>query len=114
MNDQKTVRILSIDIFRGYLLILMVLVHFVVYWGDSDAVNTLPYFFLNHVIADWGAAGFLMMMGMSQVFSAQRHEGENKVAAFKRAMVRGDSFSPWESSCWPLPGDPLTSGNGIF
>jgi uncharacterized membrane protein len=89
MNNKKNERILSIDIFRGYLLILMVLVHFVVYWGDSDAVNTLPYFFLNHVIADWGAAGFLMMMGMSQVFSAQRHEGENKVAAFQRAMVRG-------------------------
>lgn len=89
MNNQKTGRILSIDIFRGFCLILMVLVHFVVYWGDSDAVNTWPYFVLNHVIADWGAAGFLMMMGMSQVFSAQHHEGENNIPAFKRALIRG-------------------------
>jgi len=89
MNNQKTERILSIDILRGFCLILMVLVHFVVYWGDSAAVNTWPYFFLNHVIADWGAACFLMMMGMSQVFSAQHHEGENYIPAFKRALIRG-------------------------
>ncbi len=89
MNNQKNERILSIDILRGFCLVFMVLVHFVVYWGDSAAMNTWPYFFLNHVMADWGAACFLMMMGMSQVLSAQHHAGENNVLAFKRALIRG-------------------------
>ncbi len=62
MNNQKNERIISIDILRGFCLFFMVLVHFVVYWGDSAAMTTWPYFFLNHVMADWGAAGFLMMM----------------------------------------------------
>ena len=89
MNDKKSDRILSIDILRGFCLIFMVLVHFVIYWGDSSAVNTGLYFFLNHVMADWGAACFLMMMGMSQVFSAQHRDGENTILAFKRALIRG-------------------------
>jgi uncharacterized membrane protein len=89
MNDRKTERILSIDILRGFALIFMVLVHFVVYWGDKAAVNTWPYFFLNHVMADWGATCFLMMMGMSQVFSSHHRAGEGRFPAFKRALIRG-------------------------
>ena len=88
-EDKKSERILSVDLLRGFALICMVLVHFMVYLGDAAAVDTWPYFFLNHVLADWGAAGFLMMMGMSQVLSVQKHVRENNLLIFRRTLIRG-------------------------
>jgi uncharacterized membrane protein len=82
-------RVLSIDVMRGFALIFMVLVHFMVYLGDATkATTTWPYFFLNHVLGDWGAACFLMMMGMSQVLSADKRSLDN-VQLFRRALIRG-------------------------
>jgi uncharacterized membrane protein len=81
-------RVLSIDILRGFALIFMVLVHFMVYFGDSAAMNTWPYFLLNHVLGDWGAACFLMMMGMSQVLSADKRAVDS-LTLFQRALIRG-------------------------
>ena len=81
-------RVLSIDIVRGSALILMVLIHFMVYFGDSTAMNTWPYFFLNHVLGDWGAACFLLMTGMSQVLSSQKQSVDSGLL-FRRALIRG-------------------------
>ena len=88
-EDKKSERILSVDVMRGFALICMVMVHFMVYLGDAAAVDTWPYFFLNHVLGDWGAACFLMMMGMSQVLSAQKHVGEDNRLIFRRTLIRG-------------------------
>ncbi len=82
-------RILSIDILRGGALIGMVLVHFMIFFGNDGAVDSWPYFILNHVLGDWGAACFLMMMGMSQVLSWQKHVDDNEMLLFKRALIRG-------------------------
>ncbi|MBF0551716.1 MAG: DUF1624 domain-containing protein, partial [Deltaproteobacteria bacterium] len=88
-EDKKLTRILSIDVLRGFALICMVMVHCMVYWGNTAAVDTWPYFFLNHILADLGAPCFLMMMGMSQVLSAQRHVEEDNWLIFKRTLIRG-------------------------
>lgn len=88
-GDNKPERILSIDVMRGFALIGMVLVHFMIFYGNDSAVDTWPYFILNHILGDWGAACFLMMMGMSQVFSGEKHKEEGNLILFKRALVRG-------------------------
>jgi uncharacterized membrane protein len=81
-------RVLCIDILRGFALMCMVLVHFMIYFGDSRAADTWLYFFFNHMLGDWGAAAFLMMMGMSQVLSADRRALDNFLL-LQRATVRG-------------------------
>jgi uncharacterized membrane protein len=88
-EDIKTDRVLSVDVLRGFALICMVLVHVMIYFGDQTAVETWPYFVLNHVLADWGASCFLMMMGMSQVLSGRKHVGEDNLLIFRRALIRG-------------------------
>ncbi len=40
-------------------------------------------------MGDWGAACFLMMMGMSQVLSDEKHEDEANSLLFRRALIRG-------------------------
>jgi len=82
-------RILSIDVYRGFALVFMVLVHFGIYYGNEDATRSFAIFFFDHVLADWGAAAFLMMMGMSQVLSAKRIGKPDNRLLFKRALVRG-------------------------
>ena len=81
-------RVLSIDIMRGFALMCMVLIHFMIYFGDSTAVSTWPHFILDHVLGDWGAACFLMMMSMSQVLSADKRT-DDPLPLFKRALIRG-------------------------
>jgi len=88
-TSQRAERILSIDVMRGFALICMVLVHFVIFYGNEGAADTWPYFILNHVLGDWGAACFLMMMGMSQVLSGEKHKDESNRILFKRALIRG-------------------------
>ena len=70
-EDKKTERIISVDVTRGLALILMVMVHFMVYLGDAAAVDTWPYFLFNHVLADWGAVCFLLMMGIGILCSVR-------------------------------------------
>lgn len=82
-------RILSIDVLRGFALVCMVLVHFTIYYGNEAAAHTFTFFFLNDAMADWGAAAFLMMMGMSQVLSAKRNKKPDNRLLFKRALLRG-------------------------
>jgi uncharacterized membrane protein len=85
----STQRILSIDIIRGFALIGMVMVHFMVYFGNAEAMNTWLYFGFNHLLGDWGAGGFLMLMGISQVLSGSKHTDLNHRLLFKRALIRG-------------------------
>jgi uncharacterized membrane protein len=86
---KKPERIISVDVLRGFALICMVMIHVMIYLGDAAAVDTWPYFLLNHVLADLGAAGFLMMMGISQAISAQRYAREDNLLIFKRTLIRG-------------------------
>jgi uncharacterized membrane protein len=82
-------RVLSIDVFRGFALVFMVLLHFGIYFGNEEADRHFLMIFFNHCLGDWGAAAFLMMMGMSQVLSAKRMEKPDNRLLFKRALVRG-------------------------
>ena len=82
-------RILSIDLLRGFALIFMVLIHFMVYFGNQEAVHTWLYFVLNHGMGDWGAGAFLMMMGMSQALSDQKHKDLTQRGLFRRIVTRG-------------------------
>ena len=82
-------RVLSIDVLRGFALICLVLIHFMIYFGNLGAISTWPYFILQYALAGWGAAAFLMMMGMSQVLSSKKLEAPDNMLLFKRALVRG-------------------------
>lgn len=81
-------RVRSVDVLRGFALIAMVLIHFVIYFGDEGAMNTWPYFVLNDLLADFGAAGFLTMVGISQVLSAARTPDAEALLLFKKAALR--------------------------
>lgn len=80
-------RVISIDVLRGFALIGMVMVHFMIFFGNEASVDTWPYFFFNHVLGDWGAACFLMLMGMSQVISKKKNT--DNTLLFKKALLRG-------------------------
>ncbi len=82
-------RTLSIDIIRGFALVCMVLIHFMVYFGNKNAMNHWLYFGFNHILGDWGAGCFLMIMGASQVLSGQKHTELKGNLLFKRALIRG-------------------------
>lgn len=81
-------RVRSVDVLRGFALMCMVLVHFEVYFGDAGAQQSWIYFTLNHLLADWGAAAFLMMMGISQVLAGTRYTDAGEWFLFKKAGVR--------------------------
>lgn len=113
-TQTKPARILSIDIARGFALICMVLVHFMIYYGNDEAERSIFYFLLNDGLADWGAAAFLMMMGMSQVLSAARRQESDLWFSFKRILLRGAylfivglvmllvAFGPDDMWCWDI------------
>ena len=82
-------RVISIDVFRGFFLFIMVLVHFVIAYSSEEATNSFLYFFFDDALADWGAASFLLMMGISQVLSAKRVGDVDNLLLFKRALLRG-------------------------
>jgi uncharacterized membrane protein len=88
MTSGNNERVQSIDVLRSLALVGMVLVHFMVYFGDSKAKDSLLYFSFNHILGDWGAAAFLLMMGMSQVLSAHRWALDN-TQLLRRATIRG-------------------------
>jgi uncharacterized membrane protein len=88
-DGSNTQRALSIDIIRGFALICMVVIHFMVYFGNAEAMNTWLYFSLNHILGDWGASGFLMIMGISQALSGRKHTDLSNRVLFKRALIRG-------------------------
>jgi uncharacterized membrane protein len=82
-------RIISIDVLRGFALVCMVLVHFTYHYGNEAAADSFISFFFNDVLADWGAAAFLMMMGISQALSSRRMGKPDNRLLFKRALLRG-------------------------
>ncbi len=82
-------RVISIDVLRGFALVCMVLVHFTYHYGNGEAAGTFIYFFFSDVLADWGAAAFLMMMGISQALSANRMKDLDNRLLFRRALLRG-------------------------
>ena len=90
-SDTKTTsgRIISIDVLRGFALVCMVLVHFVYHYGNEAASHSFLSFFFSDVLADWGAAAFLMVMGISQALSARRMEKPDNRLLFRRALLRG-------------------------
>ena len=67
----------------------MVLIHFGIFYGNEESAKDYLMLFLDHGLADWGAAAFLMMMGMSQVLSAKKFDKPDSRLLFKRALVRG-------------------------
>jgi len=79
----------SIDIIRGFALVCMVVIHFIIYFGDAQAANTWLYFAFNHLLGDWGASCFLMMMGLSQVFSGRKHTDLDRGLLLRRSLIRG-------------------------
>ena len=79
-------RVLSVDLLRGFSLVCMVLIHFIIYWGNEAAMHTWLYFTFNDLLADWGAAGFLMMMGISQVLSAAKTPNAAELVLFKKSF----------------------------
>ena len=81
-------RIESIDILRGFALMCMVLVHFIIYFGNEAASHMWLYFIFNHLLGDWGAGGFLMIMGVSQVFSAAKRPEVPSRFLFNKVAVR--------------------------
>jgi uncharacterized membrane protein len=81
-------RVLSVDLLRGFSLVCMVLIHFMIYWGNAAAMDSWLYFALNDLLGDWGAAGFLMMMGISQVLSAAKAPTAAEIVLFKKALLR--------------------------
>lgn len=45
VDDTAPGRVLSVDVMWGFVLICVVMVHFMVYLGDAASVDTWPYFF---------------------------------------------------------------------
>jgi uncharacterized membrane protein len=58
-------RVRSIDLLRGISTLGMVLVHFLIYYGNEAAMGSMLYFVMNNVLGNVGAAGFLALAGMS-------------------------------------------------
>ena len=82
-------RIVSIDVLRGASLALMIIIHSMVAYGNAEAKESFLYFIFDHLIGDLGATWFLMMVGMSQVLSADRKKGLGELDLMKKALLRG-------------------------
>lgn len=107
-------RLHSVDVLRGFALLGMVVVHFIIFFGNAAATHTWLYFTANHLLADWGAAAFLMLMGLSQVLSAARKSGVSEIVLFNKAALRsaylfvvglimlGLAFGPHEIWQWDI------------
>jgi uncharacterized membrane protein len=81
-------RIVSIDVLRGASLALMIIIHFMIAYGNEKASESLLHFIFDHLIGDLGATWFLLMVGMSQVLSASRKKGTDD-NLMKKAFLRG-------------------------
>lgn len=82
-------RIVSIDVLRGFSLMIMILCHYMIAYGDALAAESIPYFILDHVIGDFGACWFLLIVGVSQALSSNRKEETSKLTLMKKAFIRG-------------------------
>jgi len=82
-------RILSIDILRGFSLTGMVVCHFMLEYGNTQATESPLYFIMNHALGDFGAVWFLLLVGVSQVVSGERRKGMSEFNQMKKAFLRG-------------------------
>jgi uncharacterized membrane protein len=71
-------RVLSIDLLRGVSVIGMVLVHFMIYYGNDRAMKTSLYFALSDGIGNVGAAVFLVLSGMSHALALESRRRKNR------------------------------------
>ncbi len=82
-------RVVSVDLLRGFLLTFMVIDHFLIELGNSEAWEN-PFLLFNDLgLGIWGASGFLMVMGMSLVFSNKRNDTRSFSELHSKALVRG-------------------------
>jgi uncharacterized membrane protein len=65
-------RVDSIDVLRALAIIFMVLCHFPVNLSPVEGQYPWVYFFSNHIIGDFAAAIFLVLVGVSQVLSTSK------------------------------------------
>jgi uncharacterized membrane protein len=82
-------RIVSIDVLRGFSLTGMVVCHFMLEYGDAHAPESLLYFIMDHALGDFGAAWFLLLVGVSQVVSGERKKEMGEINLMKMAFLRG-------------------------
>ena len=76
-------RVLSIDLYRGFALVFMVLVHFGIFYGNEDTAHSFAIFFFDHILADWGVADHPII---SQYLPGMYIEPE---VAYHPAIVKG-------------------------
>lgn len=82
-------RVVSIDLFRGFLLTMMVVVHFFMILGKPEDFDNPLLLIIEPGLGIWGAAGFLMMMGMSVAFSNDRNNQRNYSELQSKSLMRG-------------------------
>ena len=84
-------RFVSIDMMRCLAIVGMVLCHFVLFWSVKDR-SPLAYFFGGHILGDWPAAFFLVIVGVSLAVSLTRREDkgedmrQNRIRGVKRGL----------------------------
>jgi uncharacterized membrane protein len=90
-------RVRSIDLLRGFSTLGMVLVHFMVFYGNEAAMESILYFSMSDILGNVGAAGFLVVSGMSHALAV---EGRfRKALASGRPWTECDEFrSTWSRS----------------
>jgi uncharacterized membrane protein len=62
----------------------MVLVHYIVYYGNRAAMESMLYFVMSDILENVGAAGFLALSGMSHALAAD--------GRIRKAMVAGTAW----------------------
>jgi len=82
-------RIVSIDVLRGFSLTGMVVCHFMLEYGNAHAPESPLYFIMDHVLGDFGAVWFLLLVGVSQVVSGDRRKEMGELNLMKKAFLRG-------------------------
>lgn len=76
-EDTKTARIRSVDVLRGFALICMVLVHFMIHFGDEAAVDTRPYkYALVGAIPAmvWGFAALFLLVWLLVIWGKHKNK----------------------------------------
>lgn len=76
MNTLKGERLDSIDILRAFAIIFMILCHFPIFLSSGTGPNNFLYFFSNHLIGDFAAPLFLVLVGISQALAATKKSRE--------------------------------------
>ncbi len=91
---EKSNRILSIDILRGFNLVLMLFVNDLYMAGVPAWLGHMPGDFDGMGLADWVFPGFMFMVGMSVPYSVGNRisKGDDQPALFKHILIRTASL----------------------